>query len=244
MLRKLVKQHRHYWEDAGHLLQLAQEYEERMEAAEPKRRQYLEYWRFRLARMSFIARMLAVEALLNNALEAYGIDDKYGQLPSLGRSFPRREQFPRIIRKRPGRPFSVPLKWKLYLTPYICCDDSRMDRDLYYHYDDGPFLKFTHLTIIRNDFVHARLLEDKQERPVDLYLRSGRPQSIREMIFDPNYSRFQPSLGIGFDPVCFDLADAEVCRQSIWETIEKLNDFLDGRILTDEFWDNEHFPFA
>ncbi len=244
MLRNLVKQHRHYWEDAGHLLQLAKEYEERMEAAEPRRRQYFEYWRFRLIRMSFIARMLAVEALLNNALEAYGNDDAYDLLPSLDRSFPRREQFPRITRKRPGRPFAVSLKWKLYLTPYICGDAGRMERDQYYQYDDGPYLKFKQLIIIRNDFVHARLLEDKKERPVDLYLRSGRPRPIQEITFDPDYSRFQPSLGLSSDPICFNLADAEVCRRSIWETIENLDDFLGGRILTSEFWDSDLFPFA
>lgn len=238
MPERLIKQHRHYWEDAEHLMQLAKEYEAKVDPRETDRHnRYYEYWKFRMARMSFIARMLAVEALLNNALEAYGLDDKYDGLSAMARSFPRKEKFPRISRKRHGHPFQVPLKWKLYLTPYLCRADSEPVRDRYFMYDDGIYDKFKQLIVVRNELVHARLLADKEERPIDAYLRSGRPKPLQDTIFDHNQERLSGMLGSGGGPLCFHLSDAEVCRQIIFDTIGQIDEFLDGRILAPRFWD-------
>lgn len=240
MPERLVKQHRHYWEDAEHLLQLAKEYEAGVDPAESNRHnRYYDYWKFRMARMSFIARMLAMEALLNNALEAFGLDDKYEGLSAMAGSFPRKEKFPKISKKRRGHPFQVPLKWKLYLTPYICRADSRPERDQFFQYDDGIYEKCKQLIIVRNEFVHARLLTDKEERPVDIYLRSGHSKALQDMVFDHNQERISDLLGGAAGPICFHLTDAEVCRQIIFDTIQQTDGFLDGRILNPEFWEAE-----
>lgn len=240
MPERLVKQHRHYWEDAEHLLQLAKDYEARVDPAESDRHnRYYDYWKFRMARMSFIARMLALEALLNNALEAYGIDDKYEGLSAMARSFPRKEKFSKISRKRHGHPFQVPLKWKLYLTPYICREDSKPERDIFFQYDGGIYEKCKQLITVRNEFVHARLLADKEERPVDVYLRSGHPKALQDMVFDHNQERISEMLGGVAGPICFHLTDADICRQIIFDTIRQLDEFLNGRILAPRFWEAE-----
>lgn len=240
MPERLVKQHRHYWEDADHLLTLAKAYEAKIQPTETdQHNRYHEYWKFRMARMSFIARMLAVEALLNNALEAYGLDEKYADLTQMARSFPRREKFPRISRKRRGQPFQVPLKWKLYLIPYICRAESRMVRDEYFQYDDGIYQKFKQLIVIRNEFVHARFLTDRTDGPLEEYLRAGHPKPISEMVFDHTSAKAMAFLGTNDGPICLQLADAEICRAIMYDTIKQLHEFLDGRILAPVFWDSD-----
>jgi hypothetical protein len=235
---RLVKQHRHYWEDAEHLLQLAKEYEAKVDPRENDRHnRYYDYWKFRLARMSFIVRMLAVEAMLNNALEVYGLDDKYEGLSAMARSFSRREKFPKISRKRHGHPFQVPLKWKLYLTPYLCRADSTPARDQFFQYDNGIYTKFKELIAVRNEFVHVRLLADTTERAADVYLRSGHAKPLQDMVFDHNQARMSEMLGGAIGPICFRLADAETCRDIIFDTIKQVDEFLGGRILSPRFWD-------
>lgn len=240
MPERLVKQHRHYWEDAEHLLQMAREYEAKVgEGGSDRHGRYYDYWKFRLARMSFIARMLAIEALLNNALEVYGREEKYVDLPTMARSFPHREKFPKIPRKRRGHPLPTPLKWKLYFTPYLCRADSVPERDRFFEYAGGIFAQFTELIAIRNEFVHARLLTDTTGPLTEALPATAQPRPLQEMVFDRLAGRLNGILGDTAGPLCFQLSDAEICRRIMFDTIRKLDEFLEGRILDPRFWDAE-----
>lgn len=235
---RLVKQHRHYWEDAEHLLQVAREYETRAGAAEDDGRgRYYDYWKFRLARMSFIARMMAIEALLNNALEVYGIDEKYGRLPAMAGDFLRRDKFPKIVRKRRGHPFQTPLKWKLYFAPYLCREDSQPQRDRFFRFDGGVYAQFTELIVVRNEFLHARFLANTNAPSPDTPASSAQPKALEEMVFDRHQDRLGEMLGGAAGPICFHLAAAEICRRIISDTIRQLDEFLDGRIFAPRFWE-------
>lgn len=244
MIETIIKHHRHYWEDADHLIKLAREYQARStEQGDPAQKEYFLYWKYRLARMSFIARMMAVEALLNNALEQYGLQDKFKILEQLAKQFPRQERFPSNRRKRVRRPYQVPLKWKLYLTPYLCDTDSRMDRDEYFQYETGSYRKFRRLIMVRNEFVHTRVAE----RDIDIVMRTNSPQPIHEadgpLAIGPEYSECCEELGIDKDPLCFKIDNALVCTQAMKQVVVDLNNFLGGRILSPDFWDSAQTDF-
>lgn len=189
--------------------------------------------------MSFIARMMAMEALLNNALEVYGLEAKYAALPVMAGNFPNREKYPRIAKKRRGHPFQAPLKWKLYFTPYLCRADSVPERDRFFRYDGGIYAQFTELIAIRNEFVHARLLTDTAGSLTEASPPPAQPRPLQEMVFDRRTSRLNKIIGDFSGPLCFRLSDAEICRRIMFDTIRKLDEFLEGRILDSRFWDAE-----
>ncbi len=241
----IIKQHRYYWEDADHLIKLAREYEQKMqEAADETEREYYLYWKYRLARMSFIARMMAVEALLNNILEQFSIQDKFKQLPKLEGCFVRKERFPRNRRKRRGRPFQVPFKWKMYLTPYLCNEDSRMEKDEYFQYDDGSYRRFRSLIMVRNEFVHTRVVESDIDIQMRAHLPVKRGDELHDLLINEEFAECCAELGIEKDPICFKIDNAVVCSEAMRGVILELNDFLGGRVLTRDFWGSDELDFA
>jgi hypothetical protein len=236
----LVKQHRYYWDDADHLIQLARDYESQaLDADRAADEEYYRFWKFRLARMSFIARMMSIEALLNNLLEAFSLPYKFKELGLLEDKFPRNERFPKNRRKRQGHTYQIPLGWKLYLTPYLCNEDSRMIRDEYFNFDDGPYRKFRQLIMIRNEFVHTRTTD----RDIDIQMSPKAPPSagdeIKHLLVSDQYSDCCKEMGIERDPICFKVDDARVCGKAMREVVLDLNRFLEGRILTPDFWESE-----
>ncbi len=245
MTEVIVKQHRYYWEDADHLIKLAREYDNKMQdSGDEVEREYYLYWKYRLARMSFIARMMAIEALLNNILEQFSIPDKYVELKTLEDAFTRKDRFPRNRRKRKGRPFQVPFKWKMYLTPYLCNDDSRMEKDEYFHYDDGCYRRFRSLIMVRNEFVHTRVIE----KDIDIQMRARMPvgegDELHELLINEEFAQCCDELGIEKDPVCFKIDNATVCSEAMRKIILNLDEFLGGRVLTKDFWDTDELDFT
>ena len=244
MAETIIKHHRHYWEDADHLIKMAREYQSRAESQDDiAQKEYFLYWKYRLARMSFIARMMAVEALLNNALEQYSLQDKFKKLELLAKQFPHRERFPRNRRKRARRPYQVPLKWKLYLAPYLCESASRMERDEYFQYDAGSYRKFRQLIMVRNEFVHTRVVEHE----IGIFMRTKSPLPVADsdglLIADQDYADCCEELGIDKDPLCFRIDNAIVCTQAMKRIVVELNDFMAGRILSKDFWDSDQTDF-
>jgi len=236
----LVKQHRYYWDDADHLIKLAREYESQASESDKETdEEYYRFWKFRLARMSFIARMMSIEALLNNVLEEFSLPDKFKELGKLDQSFPRNERYPRNHRKRRGRPFQIPLKWKMYLTPYLCNENSRMERDEYFVFEEGAYRKFRQLIMIRNEFVHTRVVE----RDIDIQMSKHPPVSpqehVKSLLANADFSDCCKEMGIERDPVCFKIDDARVCGTAMRDIVLELNQFLDGRILTKDFWESD-----
>lgn len=245
MTETIVKQHRFYWEDADHLIKLAREYDHKLQdSADEVEQEYYLYWKYRLARMSFIARMMAIEALLNNILEQFSIQDKFKELPKLEESFTRKDRFPRNRRKRKGRPFQVPFKWKMYLIPYLCNEDSRMERDEYFHYDEGCYRRFRSLIMVRNEFVHTRVIE----KDIDIHMRGRTPikegDELHGLLINEEFAKCCDELGIEKDPVCFKIDNAVVCSEAMRSIIHELDKFLDSRVLTKEFWDTDDLDFT
>lgn len=236
----LVKQHRYYWDDADHLIKLAREYESQAsESGKESDEEYYRFWKFRLARMSFIARMMSIEALLNNVLEEFSLPEKFKELGKLEGSFPRNERYPKNRRKRKGRPFQIPLKWKMYLAPYLCNETCEMVRDEYFVFEEGAYRKFRQLIMIRNEFVHTRVVE----RDIDIQMSKHPPVSpqehVKSLLATPEFSDCCKEMGIEKDPICFKIDDARVCGTAMREIVLELNQFLDGRILTKDFWESE-----
>jgi len=245
MAETIVKQHRYYWEDADHLIRLAREYQAKVrDLTDESERDYYLYWKFRLARMSFIARMMSIEALLNNVLEQFSIPGKFKTLNHLGDNFSRKERFPRNQRKRKGHPFQVPLKWKMYITPYVCNEDSRMEADEYFVYDEGAYRKFRQLIMIRNEFVHTRVVD----KDIDIQLRSKLPlqkdDELQKFLINNEFAECCEELGIEKDPVCFKIDNAVVCSEAMRGIVVQLDQFLNGRILTKDFWESDELNFA
>ena len=244
MIHSLVKQHRFYWEDADHLIELARDYDTRIgQEGDEGRDDYYRYWKYRLARMSFIARMMAVEALLNNTLEAFGIPEQYKRLKELKRFFTNRDKFPGNFRKRKNRPYQVPLKWKLYFTPYLCNENCLMTRDEFFEYDDGPYRKFRMLIMIRNEFVHTHLVDKNIDIHFDSPASVQEPERLASVAVSTEYSSCCEEVGIGKDPVCFMIDNARVCGRAMAAVVRQMNDYLDGRILTEDFWHSEDLLF-
>jgi hypothetical protein len=245
MAETIVKQHRYYWEDADHLIRLARDYQAKVrDLSDENDRDYYLYWKYRLARMSFIARMMSIEALLNNVLEQFSIPEKFKELGHLEAGFSRRERFPRNRRKRKGHPYQVPLKWKMYVTPYVCNADSRMEVDEYFVYDEGAYRKFRQLIMIRNEFVHTRVIDKDiniQMRPEQSANEDGRRQRI---LINREFADCCEELGIEKDPVCFKIDNAVVCSEAMRGILVELDQFLGGRILTKDFWESEELDFA
>ena len=159
-------------------------------------------------------------------------------------SFPRNVRFPKERRKRKGRPFQIPLKWKLYLTPYLCIEKSRMLRDEFFAFELGAYRKFRQLIMIRNEFVHTRVVDrgiDIQMTPVSSEARKDR---IKSMLISPEYTDCCQEMGIDQDPVCFQVDNARVCGTAMREIIVELNQFLNGRILTKDFWESDKLDVA
>lgn len=245
MAETIVKQHRYYWEDADHLIRLAREYQAKVrDLAEETERDYYLYWKYRLARMSFIARMMSIEALLNNVLEQFSVSQKFKELGRLAEGFPRKERFPRNQRKRKGRPYQVPLKWKMYITPYVCNDDSRMEVDEYFTYEEGAYRKFRQLIMIRNEFVHTRVVD----KDIDIQMRSQSPlkedDKLQKFLISHEFADCCEELGIEKDPVCFKIDNAVVCSEAMRGVLVELDHFLGGRILTRDFWESDELDFA
>lgn len=245
MAETIVKQHRYYWEDADHLIGLAREYQAKVrDLTDESKRDYYLYWKYRLARMSFIARMMSIEALLNNVLEQFSVAKKFKELERLGEGFSRKERFPRNQRKRKGHPYQVPLKWKMYITPYVCNDDSRMEVDEYFTYEEGAYRKFRQLIMIRNEFVHTRVIE----KDIDIQMRSEPREKtddeLRKFFIHHEFADCCEELGIEKDPVCFKIDNAVVCSEAMRGILMELNQFLSGRILTKDFWESDEFDFA
>jgi len=241
----IVKQHRFYWEDADHLIKLAREYDHKMQGSEDEvEQEYYLYWKYRLARMSFIARMMAIEALLNNILEQFSVQHKFTQLSKLENCFVRKDRFPRNRRKRKGRPFQVPFKWKMYLAPYLCNDGSRMEKDEYFRYDDGCYLRFRSLIMVRNEFVHTRVVE----KDIDIEMRARLPvtegDELHDLLINAEFAECCDELGIEQDPVCFKIDNAVVCSEAMRSVILELDEFLGGRVLTEDFWDSDELDFT
>jgi hypothetical protein len=237
MADNLIKQHRDYWEDADHLLKLAREYD--AEGAGKAEDTYYLYWKFRLARMSFIARMMAVEALLNNVLEQFSVPARFRDLHLLAAQFASKDRFPRNRTKRRGHPFQIPLKWKMYLTPYLCNEDSRMQRDEYFHHDDGAYRKFRQLIMVRNEFVHARVAERDFQIDISSKLPIEKNDTLGMLLVNEEFSDCCKEMGIEQDPICFQVDNARVCTQAMREVVLDLNRFLGGRVLTHDFWEGE-----
>jgi hypothetical protein len=245
MAETIVKQHRYYWEDADHLIRLAREYQAKVrDLSDENERDYYLYWKFRLARMSFIARMMSIEALLNNVLEQFSVPRKFKELSQLGSRFARKERFPRNQRKRKGRPYQVPLKWKMYVTPYVCNEDSRMEVDEYFIYEEGAYRKFRQLIMIRNEFVHTRVVE----KDIDIQMRSGLPMTeddrLQKLLINHEFADCCEELGIEKDPVCFRIDNAVVCSEAMRGILVELDHFLGGRILTKDFWESDELDFS
>jgi len=183
--------------------------------------------------------MMSVEALLNNLLEQFSIPEKFKELGKLEKHFDRKERFPRIRRKRKGRPYQVPLKWKLYLNPYLCNEDSRMERDEYFIYEEGTYKKFRQLIMIRNEFVHTRMVD----RGIDIHItpesQTAQQEQLRTIVANPEFSDCCKEMGIDQDPVCFKIDNARVCGTAMREIVLELNDFLGGRVLTKDFWESD-----
>jgi len=241
MAPHLVKHHRFYWDDADHLIELARDYEKQADEDDSERDDlYYLYWKYRLARMSFIARMMSIEALLNNVLEQFSIPTRFKELGTLAKQFPNKEKFPNNRRKRRGRTFQVPMKWKLYLTPYLCNEDSRMEKDEYFDFETGPYRKFRQLIVIRNEFVHTRF--DDQDISIHIEPKFPLSKNSRRGEFEqePDFSDCCREMGIDKDPVCFKIDNARVCGAAMREIVLELNRFLDGRILNEDFWESDH----
>jgi hypothetical protein len=239
--RELVKQHRYYWDDADHLIKLAREYESQAKDNDSEKGDgYYLYWKYRLARMSFIARMMSIEALLNNILEEFSLPEKFKELEKLEDSFPRKERFPKNRRKRKGRPYQVPLKWKLYLTPYLCIENSRMLRDEFFAFELGAYRKFRQLIMIRNEFVHTRVVDRGIDIQMDPVAPEAQKDHFKNIMISPEFTDCCQEMGIDQDPVCFQVDNARVCGSAMREIVLELNYFLDGRILTKDFWESDH----
>lgn len=241
----IVKQHRYYWEDADHLIRLAREYQAKVrDLTDENEQNYYLYWKYRLARMSFIARMMSIEALLNNVLEQFALLEKFKELDRLSSGFSRKERFPRNQRKRKGHTYQVPLKWKMYLTPYVCNEDSRMEVDEYFTYDLGAYRKFRQLIMIRNEFVHTRVVE----KDIDIHMRSqlhlAKDDKLQKLLINSEFADCCEELGIEKDPVCFKIDNAVVCSEAMRGIVVELDRFLKGRILTKDFWESEELDFA
>jgi len=240
MTETIIKHHRFYWEDADHLIKLAREYEAKIEEQEDaSERDYYLYWKYRLARMSFIARMMSIEALLNNVLEQFSLPGKFTELDRLAPHFPRKERFPTNRRKRKNRPYQVPLKWKMYLTPYLCNADSRMEKDEYFLNDSGSYRKFRQLIMVRNEFVHTRVAEKEIDVQIEPQVRAQKGDDLRKFVIGEEFGECCQELGIARDPVCFKIDNALVCGEAMRSVMLELNRFLDGRILTRDFWESE-----
>lgn len=238
-----IKQHRYYWDDADHLIKLAYEYDSQAEDTGGVDSEYYTFWKYRLARMSFIARMMSIEALLNNALEEFSIPEKFKELEVLSKQFPRGEKFPKNRRKRRGRTFQIPMKWKLYLTPYVCNEDSHMEKDEYFDFERGEYRKFRQLIVVRNEFVHTRLADQDIDIQMESQAETSRRQ-IDDILNEPDYEDCCKEMGLERDPVCFKIDNASVCGRAMKGIILELNNYLGGRILTKDFWESEQLELA
>ncbi len=243
MAETLVKQHRYYWDDADHLIKLAYEYASQADNGGTES-EYYTFWKYRLARMSFIARMMSIEALLNNALEEFCIPEKFKELGILADQFPRSEKFPKNRRKRRGRTFQIPMKWKLYLTPYVCNEDSRMEKDEYFKIETGEYRKFRQLIVVRNEFVHTRLADQVIDIHMDAQTAKPSEKQIDDILNDPDYDDCCKEMGLEQDPVCFKIDNASVCGKAMKGIILELNGFLGGRILTKDFWESDQLELV
>lgn len=129
----------------------------------------------------------------------------------------------------------LPLLEKIYIIPYICSNDSHVFSKRFFSKGSTEFQQLKELIKIRNSFAHS----SSGIRRIEI-TKTGKGEMLVNDDFKENFWQFTQ---IPKDIFIIGLKDAEKGNKINNWVVEKLNSFLDGRIVKNNWLRNETIEF-
>jgi len=130
----------------------------------------------------------------------------------------------------------LPLIERVFLTPYLCCDDENMISKGFFDRGSKEFQVLKELIEIRDGFAHSRPVRRRMT-----LTKTGEEEFVANDKFKEN---FWPLTQFPKDIFIIDWNHANQAKEIVYQTVRQLDQFLDGRIVKNNWMSSEQIEFV